>query len=66
MISTDLYPRFCNRSLRYADAYSKGLNGREAAYATKKYRGHRSIPNDYLNDFEQSGAIEAFKELRKL
>ncbi|KAJ7165270.1 hypothetical protein C8R46DRAFT_900574 [Mycena filopes] len=59
-------PRFCNRSLRYTDAYSKGLNGREAAYATKIYRGHRAIPNDYLKDFEQSGAIEAFKALNKL
>ncbi|KAJ6536876.1 hypothetical protein B0H19DRAFT_896137, partial [Mycena capillaripes] len=46
--------RFCNRSLRYADAYAKGMNGREAAYATKLYRSHRSIPNDYLRDFEQS------------
>ncbi|KAJ7737587.1 hypothetical protein DFH07DRAFT_752985, partial [Mycena maculata] len=57
---------FCNRSLRYVDAYAKGLNGREAAYATKIYRGHRAIPNDYLHDFEQSGAIQAFRLLRKL
>ncbi|KAJ7691931.1 hypothetical protein B0H17DRAFT_1133457 [Mycena rosella] len=50
----------CNnfKSLRYADAYTKGLNGREAAYATKVYRGHRTIPNDYLKDFEQSGVLE--------
>ncbi|CAK5262712.1 unnamed protein product [Mycena citricolor] len=58
--------RFCNRSLRYADAYAKGMNGREAAYATKRYRGHRSIPVDYMKDFESSGALEAFKELRQL
>ncbi|KAJ6524967.1 hypothetical protein B0H19DRAFT_863149, partial [Mycena capillaripes] len=42
--------RFCNRSLRYADAYAKGMNGREAAYATKVYRSHRAIPSDYLQD----------------
>ncbi|KAJ7778583.1 hypothetical protein DFH07DRAFT_730675 [Mycena maculata] len=58
--------RFCNRSLRYADAYAKGMNRREAAYATKKYRSHRSIPNDYLADFERSGAIEVFRSLRQL
>ncbi|KAJ7903933.1 hypothetical protein B0H13DRAFT_1621003 [Mycena leptocephala] len=58
--------RFCNRSLRYADSYAKGMNGREAAYATKIYHSHRSIPNDYLGDFEQSGAIEMFRKLRRV
>ncbi|KAJ7482045.1 hypothetical protein B0H11DRAFT_1724088, partial [Mycena galericulata] len=57
---------FCNRSLRYADAYAKGLNGREAAYATKIYRGHKAIPTDYLLDFVKSGAIEMFRTLRRL
>ncbi|KAJ7913428.1 hypothetical protein B0H13DRAFT_1612550 [Mycena leptocephala] len=64
--SYNLYQRFCNRSLLYADAYSEGLNGREAAYATKVYRGHRAIPTDYLRDFELSGAIERFRQLRFL
>ncbi|KAJ7445372.1 hypothetical protein B0H11DRAFT_1746802, partial [Mycena galericulata] len=57
---------FCNRTLRYGDAYAKGLNGREAAYATKIYRGHRAIPNDYLRDFEKSGVIEMFRTLRRI
>ncbi|KAJ7434373.1 hypothetical protein B0H11DRAFT_1715685, partial [Mycena galericulata] len=57
---------FCNRSLRYNDAYAKGLNGREAAYATQLFRSHRTIPNDYLEDFEKSGAIERFRALRDL
>ncbi|THV00602.1 hypothetical protein K435DRAFT_932378 [Dendrothele bispora CBS 962.96] len=57
---------FFNRALRYTDAYAKGLNGREAAYASRRYRGHRTIPTDYLKDFEQSGVLEKFKNLRRL
>ncbi|KAJ7791090.1 hypothetical protein B0H14DRAFT_2395979, partial [Mycena olivaceomarginata] len=57
---------FCNRSLRYIDAYGKSMNGREAAYATKLYRSHSAIPTDYLKDFEQSGAIQEFKKLRSI
>ncbi|KAJ4467809.1 hypothetical protein J3R30DRAFT_3306521, partial [Lentinula aciculospora] len=57
---------FCNRSLRYADAYAKGFNGREAAYATKRYCGHRCIPTEYLKDFESDGVLAKFKELQKL
>ncbi|KAJ7827948.1 hypothetical protein B0H14DRAFT_2367298 [Mycena olivaceomarginata] len=51
--------RICNRSLRYADAYAKGMNGREAAYATKLYRSHRSIPNDYLRDLKNRGPLRS-------
>jgi len=61
-----MHNRFCNRSLRYVNAYAKGMNGREAAYATKLYRSHRAIPIDYLKDFEQSGAIAEFRKLRRL
>ncbi|KAF9505209.1 hypothetical protein BS47DRAFT_1334384 [Hydnum rufescens UP504] len=38
--------RFANRSLRYMDGYRHGLNGKEAAWAMKKYRGHCQIPAD--------------------
>ncbi|KAJ7110999.1 hypothetical protein C8R44DRAFT_742773 [Mycena epipterygia] len=48
------------------DVRAERLNGREAAYATNVYRGHRTIPNDYLKDFEKSGALEKFKKLREL
>lgn len=30
------------------DAYAKGLDGKQAAWASKKYRGHRTIPDDIL------------------
>jgi hypothetical protein len=35
---------FATHSLRFMDAYRKGLNGKQAAWASKKYRGHRTIP----------------------
>ncbi len=35
-------------SNRFMDAYSRGLNGRQAAWASRKYRGHRVLPNDIM------------------
>ncbi|KAF9503221.1 hypothetical protein BS47DRAFT_1378395 [Hydnum rufescens UP504] len=37
---------FSNRSLRYMDGYQRGLDGREAAWATRKYHRHRQMPAD--------------------
>jgi hypothetical protein len=41
---------FANRSLWFMDAYKKGLNGNQTAWASKKYRGHwhRTIPESIL------------------
>jgi hypothetical protein len=36
------------------DAYSKGLNGKEAAWASKKYRGHRVLPESLMSDLEKA------------
>jgi hypothetical protein len=36
------------------DAYRKGLNGKQAAWAAKKYRGHRMIPDSILQDLEKA------------
>ena len=45
-----------NRSLRFMDAYRRGLNGNQAAWASKKYRGHTgTIPESILNDLEKAG-----------
>ncbi|KAF9491682.1 hypothetical protein BDN71DRAFT_1397958, partial [Pleurotus eryngii] len=41
--------RFATRSLRFMDAYRKGLDGAEAAWAAKKYRSHRTIPENILS-----------------
>ncbi|KAI0753002.1 hypothetical protein C8Q80DRAFT_1096597 [Daedaleopsis nitida] len=47
--------RFYTRALRFADAYSKGLSGRQAAWATKKYHGHRVIPETVFEQLTQEG-----------
>lgn len=37
------------------DAYRRGLSGKQAAWASKKYRGHRVLPDSILNDLEKAG-----------
>jgi hypothetical protein len=39
-IPLSMMHKFSNRSLRFMDAYGHGLNGRQAAWASRKYRGH--------------------------
>lgn len=46
--------RFANRSYRFMDAYSKGLNGRQAAWAAKRYRGHRVLPMSIMDELEKA------------
>ncbi len=45
--------RFANQSLRYMDGYRHGLDGCEAAWAVKKYHGHRQIPADATREMIQ-------------
>ncbi|KAI9057198.1 hypothetical protein FKP32DRAFT_1615362 [Trametes sanguinea] len=47
--------RFYTRSLRFADAYTKGLSGKQAAWASKKYRGHRVIPESIFTELTDAG-----------
>ncbi|KAG1744457.1 hypothetical protein EDB19DRAFT_1632727 [Suillus lakei] len=42
--------RFATRSLRFMDAYHKGLNGKQAVFTTKKYCGHRTLPLSIFDD----------------
>ena len=35
--------KFAIRSRRFTDAYDKGLNGKQAEWALRKYRGHRVL-----------------------
>ncbi|KAI0039257.1 hypothetical protein FA95DRAFT_1585324 [Auriscalpium vulgare] len=46
--------RFATRARRFVDAYHKGLNGAQAAWAAKKYRGHRVLPNDILQKLSEN------------
>ncbi|OAX31474.1 hypothetical protein K503DRAFT_794945 [Rhizopogon vinicolor AM-OR11-026] len=49
-----IYHRFSIRSRRFIDAYRKGLNGEQAAWAIKKYRGHRVLPEHIMHNFDIS------------
>jgi hypothetical protein len=42
--------KYARRSFRYMDAYEKGLNVKQAAYAVKKYKRHRVIPQSILEE----------------
>ena len=46
--------RFATRSLRFMDAYRKGLNGKQATFAARKYRGHRTLPLSVFDDLERA------------
>ncbi|CAK5269478.1 unnamed protein product [Mycena citricolor] len=52
-VPIDSMQRFATRSLRFADGYHHGLNGAEAAWANKKYRGHQTLPPQYLEHLEK-------------
>ena len=36
------------------DAYSKGLNRKQAMWAAMKYNGHQVLPEDILNEFDRA------------
>jgi hypothetical protein len=46
--------RFFQKSWRYIDAYKKGLDAQQAAFANKKYKSHRriSLPSDILTSLD--------------
>ncbi|RXW24341.1 hypothetical protein EST38_g1508 [Candolleomyces aberdarensis] len=44
----DVIRRFINRSWRFTAAYEQGLTGQAAAWAVRKYKGHRTISNQAL------------------
>ncbi|KAJ6610277.1 hypothetical protein B0H10DRAFT_1811937, partial [Mycena sp. CBHHK59/15] len=48
---------FANRSMRFMDAYTKGLTGPEAAWASRKYPGHRTNPDRLMDDMEAAGYV---------
>jgi hypothetical protein len=56
-ISLAMMRKFSNRSLRFMNAYDCGLNGRQAAWASRKYRGHRVLPNDIMEELGENGIL---------
>jgi hypothetical protein len=49
--------KFANKSRRFIDAYQKGLNGRQAAWAARKYQSHRVLPPGFMEDLEKEGIV---------
>ena len=47
--------RFATRAHRFTDAYRRGLNGKQAAWASRKYRGHRVLPERIMEELDQAG-----------
>ena len=46
--------RYARRSRKFMDAYHQGLNGKEATWASKKYRGHRVLPASLFDDLQKA------------
>ncbi|KAG1785100.1 uncharacterized protein HD556DRAFT_1250449, partial [Suillus plorans] len=40
---------------KFMNAYQKGLSGKQAAWATKKYCGHQVLPNSVLAELKTAG-----------
>ena len=40
---------FARKSQRYMDIYRKEITGKFAVFAEKKYKSHRRVPDDVLN-----------------
>jgi hypothetical protein len=49
--------KFATRSRRFMDAYARGLNGRQAAWAARKYRGHRVLPEGILEELDKKHIV---------
>ncbi|KAF7347122.1 hypothetical protein MVEN_01466400 [Mycena venus] len=45
--------KFARRSDRFMDAYRKGLDGVQAVWASKRYRGHRVLPKNIMELFDK-------------
>ena len=49
-VSVKQIRKYARRSFRYMDAYRKGLNAKQAEYAVRKYKCHRVIPLNILEE----------------
>ena len=49
--------KFANRSRRFMDAYCRGLNGRQAAWVSRRYRGHRVLPEGIMAELEKANIV---------
>ncbi|KIK74229.1 hypothetical protein PAXRUDRAFT_176368, partial [Paxillus rubicundulus Ve08.2h10] len=45
---------YATRSHQFIDAYQKGLDGKQAVWAARKYHGHRVLPETILHEFDEA------------
>jgi phage terminase Nu1 subunit (DNA packaging protein) len=44
--------KFARKSWRYMDIYRKGITGKMAEFAVKKYKSHRRVPDSVYNEIQ--------------
>ncbi|EJD06377.1 uncharacterized protein FOMMEDRAFT_75712 [Fomitiporia mediterranea MF3/22] len=54
-IITYIIYRFANRSARFMDCYRKGLNGKQAVWTSRRYHGHRIVPDKIMEELDKYG-----------
>jgi len=45
--------KFARKAWRYMDIYRKGIGGKLAEYAVKKYKSHRRVPDNILEELNK-------------
>ena len=45
--------KFARKSWRYTDIYRKGVTGKLAKFAVKKYKSHRCVPDTIYNEINE-------------
>ncbi|KIO26701.1 hypothetical protein M407DRAFT_74171 [Tulasnella calospora MUT 4182] len=53
-VSMTMIQRYSNRSARFMHAYQEGLSGQQAAWANRKYHGHRVLPAEIIAEIKQN------------
>ena len=56
-IPLQMMRKFATRSRRFMDAYDRGLDGKQAAWAARKYRGHRVLPQNIMEELGKEGLL---------
>lgn len=51
-VSLTIIRKFARKSWRYMDIYQKGITGKLAEFAVKKYKSHRRVPNEIYNEIK--------------
>jgi len=46
--------RYARRARKFMDAYHRGLDGKQAAWASRKYRGHRVLPESLMEELSKA------------